>query len=264
MRRRRALDDRGLGRVLLRLIAAPDAAGGVSFGLAFAAGLLSVLSPCVLPLIPSYVGFLTGLSLDEVEARRGTALAHALWFVAGFSLIFIALGATASALGVLLLRSQVWIGRIGGVVVVLFGLYPLGIVRPAFLMRERRPELARKPLGHLGSAFVGITFRPAWAPCIGPLLGAILTLAAAQASVAHGTALLGVYALGLAIPFVITALALDRFLGWFQRFRPYIVWVDRIAGALLVLLGILLVTDRFTLLAGWLQGLTPEFLKSRL
>jgi len=242
--------------VLLRVIP--------SFALAFVAGLLSFLSPCVLPLIPSYVGFLTGLSLEEVEARRGTALAHALWFVAGFSLIFIALGATASALGVLLLRSQVWIGRIGGVVVVLFGLYLLGILRPAFLMRERRLELAHKPLGYLGSAFVGITFGAAWTPCIGPILGAILTLAAAQASVAHGTALLGVYALGLAIPFVITALALDRFLGWFQRFRPYIVWVDRIAGALLVLLGILLVTDRFTLLAGWLQGLTPEFLKSRL
>src|SRR5947199_407689 len=175
-----------------------------------------------------------------------------------------ALGATASALGVLLLRSQVWIGRIGGVVVVLFGLYLLGILRPAFLMRERRLELAHKPLGYLGSALVGVTFGAAWTPCIGPILGAILTLAAAQASVAHGTALLGIYALGLAIPFVITALALDRFLAWFQRFRPYIVWVDRIAGALLVLLGILLVTDRFTLLAGWLQGLTPEFLKSRL
>src|SRR2546427_7773645 len=115
MRGRRALDDRGLGRVLLRLIAATDAAGGVSFGLAFAAGLLSFLSPCVLPLIPSYVGFLTGLSLEELQARRGTALLHALWFVAGFSLIFLALGATASALGRLLLQYQLWIGRVGGV-----------------------------------------------------------------------------------------------------------------------------------------------------
>ncbi len=235
-----------------------------SVALAFVAGLLSFLSPCVLPLIPSYVGFLTGLSLEELGVRRGTALAHALWFVAGFSLIFIALGATASALGVLLLRAQVWIGRVGGVVVLLFGLYLLGVLRPAFLMRERRLALAHKPLGYLGSAFVGITFGAAWTPCIGPILGAILTLAAAQASVGRGTALLGVYALGLALPFVITALALDRFLGWFQRFRPYIVWVDRIAGALLLLLGVLLVTDRFTLLAGWLQSLTPEPLKSRL
>jgi len=237
---------------------------GVSLAAAFQAGLLSFLSPCVLPLVPSYVGFLTGLSVEQLEVRRGTALAHALWFVAGFSLIFVALGATASALGALLLHSQVWIGRIGGVIVILFGLYLLGIVRPAFLMRQRKLELARKPPGYLGSAFVGITFGAAWTPCIGPILGAILTLAAAQASVAQGTTLLAVYALGLAVPFVLTALALDRFLTWFQRFRPYIAWVDRIAGGLLIVLGILLVTDRFTLLAGWLQGLTPEFLKSRL
>ena len=235
-----------------------------SFALAFVAGLLSFLSPCVLPLIPSYVGFLTGLTLEELEVRRGTALAHALWFVAGFSLIFIALGATASALGVLLLRSQVWIGRIGGGVVILFGLYLLGVVRPGLLMRERKVQLARKPLGYLGSAFVGITFGAAWTPCIGPILGAILTLAAAQASVGHGAALLTAYSAGLALPFVVTALALDRFLAWFQRFRPYLAWVERSAGVLLILLGLLLVTDRFTLLAGWLQGLTPEFLKSRL
>jgi cytochrome c-type biogenesis protein len=235
-----------------------------SFALAFVAGLLSFLSPCVLPLIPSYVGFLTGLTLEELEVRRGTALVHALWFVAGFSLIFIALGATASALGVLLLRSQVWIGRVGGIVVILFGLYLLGVLRPGFLMRERRLQLARKPLGYLGSAFVGVTFGAAWTPCIGPILGAILTLAAAQASVGHGAALLTAYSAGLALPFVITALALDRFLAWFQRFRPYLAWVERIAGILLIVLGLLLVTDRFTLLAGWLQGLTPEFLKSRL
>jgi cytochrome c-type biogenesis protein len=235
-----------------------------SFALAFVAGLLSFLSPCVLPLIPSYVGFLTGLTLEELEVRRGTALAHALWFVAGFSAIFIALGATASALGVLLLRSQVWIGRIGGGVVILFGLYLLGVLRPALLMRERKIQLARKPLGYVGSAFVGVTFGAAWTPCIGPILGAILTLAAAQASVGHGAALLTAYSAGLALPFVVTALALDRFLAWFQRFRPYLAWVERIAGIILILLGLLLVTDRFTLLAGWLQGLTPEFLKSRL
>ena len=250
------MDHRRLGGVLLRVIP--------SFALAFLGGLLSFLSPCVLPLIPSYVGFLTGLSLEQVEGRRDTVLVHALWFVAGFSLVFVVLGLTASAVGVLLLNWRVWIGRIGGVLVILFGLYLLGILRPAFLMRERRLQLAHKPVGYLGSAFVGVTFGAAWTPCIGPILGAILTLAATQASVVHGTTLLAAYALGLAIPFVLTALALEQFLGWFQRFRPYLGWVDRIAGALLVLLGILLLTDRFTLLAGWLQGLTPEFLRSRL
>ena len=235
-----------------------------SFAIAFVAGLLSFLSPCVLPLIPSYVGFLTGLTLEELEVRRGTALIHAGWFVTGFALVFVALGATASALGAVLLHSQVWIGRIGGVVVLLFGLYLVGVLRPAFLLRERKVQLAHKPVGYVGSAVVGITFGAAWTPCIGPILGAILTLAAATSSIAQGTALLAAYSLGLAIPFLVTALALDRFLVWFQRFRPYIVWVDRIAGALLIVLGILLVSDRFTLLSSWLQGLTPEFLKSRL
>ena len=235
-----------------------------SFAIAFLAGLLSFLSPCVLPLVPSYVGFLTGLSADELEVRRGTALLHALAFVAGFSAIFIGLGASASVLGVLLLHWQVWIGRIGGVVIILFGLYVLRVIQPAFLTRDLRLQLANKPLGYVGSGFVGVTFGAAWTPCIGPILGAILTLAAAQGSVAHGSALLTAYSLGLAVPFLLTALALDRFLVWFQRFRPYIVWVERIAGILLIILGLLLVTDRFTLMASWLQGLTPEFLKSRL
>ena len=235
-----------------------------SFAIAFIAGLLSFLSPCVLPLIPSYVGFLTGLTLEELEVRRGTALLHAIWFVAGFSVVFVALGATASALGVVLLHSQVWIGRIGGAIVILFGLYLLGVLRPAFLMRDRRIELARKPLGYAGSALVGVTFGAAWTPCIGPILGAILTMAAAQASLVLGAGLLTAYALGLAVPFLLAAVALDRFLVWFQKFRPYLVWVERVAGVLLIVLGLLLVTDRFTLLASWLQGLTPEFLKSRL
>ena len=235
-----------------------------SFVVAFSAGLLSFLSPCVLPLIPSYVGFLTGMSVEELQVRRGTALVHALWFVAGFTLIFVALGATASALGALLRDYQQWLGRIGGVLVILFGLYLLGVLRPAFLMRERRLQLSNKPVGYLGSAFVGVAFGAAWTPCVGPILGAIFTLAATRTSVGEGMGLLTVYALGLAVPFLLTALALDRFLAWFQRFRPYIVWVDRIAGVMLIALGVLLVTDRFTLLAGYLQALTPEFLKSRL
>ena len=237
---------------------------GVPLLAAFAAGLLSFLSPCVLPLIPSYVSFLTGMTVEEMQVRRGTTLLHALWFVGGFSLIFIALGASASALGVALLASQHWIARVSGVLLILFGLYLVGMVRPAFLMRERRVHLARKPLGYVGSSVAGVAFGAAWTPCIGPILGGILTLAATRASIAQGTALLGVYALGLAVPFLITAFALDRFLVWFQRFRPYIRWVELVAGILLIILGLLLITDRFTLLATWLQGLTPEFLRSRL
>jgi cytochrome c-type biogenesis protein len=218
----------------------------------------------VLPLIPSYIGYLTGMTVEDVERRRGTAFLHAVWFVAGFSLVFVLLGAGASAIGSLLRNYQVWLGRLGGVLLFLFGIYLLGVLRPRFLMREWRIELARKPLGYFGSGVVGFTFGAAWTPCIGPILGGILTLAATQAGLARGMGLLGIYALGLALPFLVTALALDRFLVWFQRFRPYIVWVDRIAGVMLVLLGILLVTDSFTLLAGYLQGLTPKFLRDRL
>lgn len=236
----------------------------VSLAVAFTAGLLSFLSPCVLPLIPSYVGFLTGMSVEEVQARRGTALLHGLWFVMGFTLVFVLLGAAASALGSLLRSYQHWFGRAGGVLMILFGLYLLGVLRPRFLMRERRIELSRKPLGYFGSGIVGFTFGAAWTPCIGPILGGILTLAATQAGLGRGMTLLAVYAAGLAVPFLVTALLLDRFLIWFQKFRPYIVWVDRIAGGMLIVLGVLLVTDSFTLLAGYLQGLTPEFLRKRL
>ena len=241
-----------------------EGSSGVSLLIAGLAGLLSFLSPCVLPLIPSYVGFITGMTAEETSGRRRLVVIHALCFVAGFALIFVALGASVSLVGGLLIRSQVWLGRLGGVLVILLALYLLGVLRPAWLMRERRLELTDKPLGFLGSAVVGVTFGAAWTPCIGPILGAILTLAATAGSAGKGTVLLTVYAAGLAIPFLLTAVLLERFLEWFQHFRRYLPWVERTSGVLLLLLGILLVTDRFTLLAGYLQGLTPAFLKSRL
>ncbi|HXE84417.1 MAG TPA: cytochrome c biogenesis protein CcdA, partial [Gemmatimonadales bacterium] len=184
----------------------------MGIAVAFTAGLLSFLSPCVLPLIPSYVGFITGMTVEEAERRRWTALLHGLWFVGGFTLVFVLLGAAASAVGSLLREYQVWMGRIGGVLLILFGLYLLGVLRPAFLMREWRVQLSRKPLGYFGSGVVGFTFGAAWTPCIGPILGGILTIAATQAGLARGMTLLTIYALGLAVPFLITALALDRFL----------------------------------------------------
>src|SRR2546427_13202291 len=176
------------------------------------------------------------MSVEEAERRRGTALLHGLWFVAGFSLVFVLLGTAASAVGHVLRDYQVWLGRIGGVLLILFGIYLLGILRPAFLMREWRIELARKPLGYFGSGVVGFTFGAAWTPCIGPILGGILTLAAPHAGLGQGMGLLAVYALGLALAVFFTPLALRPVLRWFQRFRPYIVWVDRIAGGMLIVL----------------------------
>jgi cytochrome c-type biogenesis protein len=236
----------------------------LGFLVAFAAGLLSFLSPCVLPLVPSYIGFLTGMTLPEMTGRRRSALIHALLFVGGFSLVFILLGASATALGRALNYYQVWLQRIGGVLIILFGLLCLGAFRVQLLTQERRVQLDRKPVGYLGSALVGMAFAAGWTPCIGPVLGGILGLAATSADVSRGMLLLGVYSAGLALPFLVAAVAVESFLDWFQRFRRFLPWVMRVSGILLVIVGILLVTGEFTRLAGWLQGLTPDFLREQL
>ena len=236
----------------------------LGIAVAFAAGLLSFLSPCVLPLVPSYVGFLTGMTLPEMGNRRRVALFHALCFVAGFSLVFILLGASATALGRALNYYQVWLQRIGGLLIIGFGLICLGVFKPAWLTQERRLQLEHKPVGYLGSALVGVAFGAGWTPCIGPVLGAILGLAATSADLSRGMLLLAVYSAGLAVPFLIAAVAVEQFLDWFQRFRKYLPWVMRISGALLVLVGILLLTGEFTRMAGWLQTYTPDFLRRQL
>jgi len=231
---------------------------------AFVAGLLSFLSPCVLPLVPSYIGFLTGMSLPDMAGRRRVALLHALLFVLGFSLIFMLLGASATALGRALNYYQQWLQRIGGVLIILFGLVCLGVIRLSVLNQERRLQLEHKPVGFLGSAVVGMAFGAGWTPCIGPVLGAILGLAATTQDLSRGLLLLGMYSAGLAVPFLLAAAALEAFLDWFQRFRRYLPWVMRLSGALLVLVGLLMVTGEFTRLAGWLQRFTPEVLREQI
>jgi cytochrome c-type biogenesis protein len=231
---------------------------------AFAAGLLSFLSPCVLPLVPSYIGFLTGMSLPEMGARRRVALVHAVLFVLGFSLVFVLLGASATALGRALNHYQVWLQRIGGVLIIAFGLVCLGGIRVGWMGQERRVHLEEKPVGYLGSTLVGMAFAAGWTPCIGPVLGGILGLAATSGEVSRGMLLLAVYSAGLAVPFLIAAWAIESFLAWFHRFRRYLPWVMRVSGAMLVFVGLLLVSGEFTRLAGWLQQLTPEFLRNQL
>lgn len=231
---------------------------------AFTAGLLSFLSPCVLPLVPSYVTFITGMGLDDVSRARRTALVHALLFVLGFTFIFVALGAGASAFGQLLREYRVWIARVGGVLMVLMGLWMLDVIRIGALQQERRMHLSDKPLGYLGTVLVGVAFGAGWTPCLGPTLGAILLLAANESELAKGITLLIAYSLGLAVPFLLSALLLDRFLGFFQKFKHNIGRVNRIAGILLVLVGILMFTGWFERLAAWLQPLTPAFLVERI
>jgi cytochrome c-type biogenesis protein len=228
---------------------------------AFAGGLLSFLSPCVLPLVPSYLGFITGFTFNEMADRRRLAMLHAILFVAGFTLVFMLFGASATALGRVLKYYDVWFQRVGGVLIILFGLYCLGLFRLAFLDQDARLHLDRKPVGYLGSVLVGMAFAAGWTPCIGPILGAILGLAASEANLSRGMVLLFSYSLGLAVPFLVAAWAVESFLDWFQRFRRYLPWVQRVSGLLLVAVGFLMATGQFTRMAAWLQGLTPAFLR---
>ncbi|HKK28377.1 MAG TPA: cytochrome c biogenesis protein CcdA [Gemmatimonadota bacterium] len=241
---------------------------GIGVFVAFLAGVLSFLSPCVLPLVPSYLSFVAGVGLEELEeggreARR-TVLLHATLFVLGFSLVFMGMGASASLLGRVLRDYQTWIARIGGVIVIVFGLHLLGVTPLRFLLRERRVQLRDRPVGMVGSVVVGVAFGAGWTPCIGPVLGGILTYAATRERLAEGVGLLAVYSAGLAIPFLIAAAALSRFLTASRRFRRYLPWVERVSGALLVAVGLLLVSGQFTVLAAWAARFTPEFLLKRI
>lgn len=243
----------------------------IGLAVAFAAGLLSFLSPCVLPLIPSYVTFITGMSLDELTAQdagrdrnRRAVLVHGALFVAGFTLVFVILGASATFLGSLFAYASRWVERVGGVLLIVFGLYLLGLLRLPGAAREWRLHLSGKPLGYLGTVLVGVTFGAGWTPCIGPVLGGILTLAATRDSLSDGVGLLLVYSAGLAIPFLAAALLLDHFLRGVRKVGPWLPWVSRASGALLLVLGVLLLTGSFSVLSGVLSSWTPEFLRGRL
>jgi cytochrome c-type biogenesis protein len=238
--------------------------GSIGLAIAFSAGLLSFLSPCVLPLVPSYVSFITGLALDDVQHARRAAFIHTLLFVAGFTLVFLALGATATVLGQFLRTHVLWISRLGGALLIVFGLFLLGVLRIGAFSRERRVHLADKPLGYLGTVFVGITFGAGWTPCIGPVLGGILTYAASEASMSRGLMLLGAYSLGLALPFILASVALGKFFSVFEWIRKHLGLMNKLSGAMLVAIGVLMATNQFSLLASALNTLTPAWLLRRL
>ncbi len=238
----------------------------VGIGIAFGAGVLSFLSPCVLPLVPSYLSFVTGMSLEDLQEgldRRAT-LVHSLLFVGGFTGIFLILGASASFLGQFFRAYEVWISRIGGLIIVVLGLHLAGAFNLTPLMREKRVHLNDKPAGYLGTLGVGAVFGAGWTPCIGPVLGAILTFAASQEQFWSGVSLLFVYSLGLAVPFLLSALALDGFLRVFARFRRFLPAVQVASGALLVVLGVLLLTGTFSALTTYLVRFTPDFIMERI
>ena len=234
--------------------------------IALSAGVLSFLSPCVLPLVPSYLSFVTGMTLEDLQegADRRVVLLHSALFVTGFSAIFMLLGASASFLGLFFRAYEEWIARLGGVLIIVLGLHLLGVFKISALLREKRVHLADKPAGKLGTLAVGAAFGAGWTPCIGPVLGAILTLAGTSETIWSGVGLLLVYSIGLAVPFMLAALALDWFLGAFKKVRRFIPIVEKASGALLVALGLLLVTGTFTILSGYLTRFTPDFILQRI
>ncbi len=230
---------------------------------AFAAGLVSFISPCVLPLVPSYLTFITGISLEDVQSSRRFALLHAVLFVIGFSIVFVTMGVAASAVGRVLLVHRIWVARVGGVIIILFGLYLAGAFNLSFLGRDTRVHLRNKPFGYFGTVIVGMAFGAGWSPCLGPILGAILTYAATAGDAARGAVLLSAYSLGLAVPFLISAVALEELIGFAQRNRARLAWLTRASGVLLVIVGLLLVTGYLTVLTGMLQQVTPSWILNR-
>lgn len=237
---------------------------------AFVAGLFSFLSPCVLPLIPSYLSFISGVSLEEMRGEQ--ALARVKWrvvlnsaaFILGFSLVFVSLGASASYLGSLFLGYRHVIRTVGGLFILLVGIYLMGLFKIAALERYLQFNLNDKPAGYLGSVLVGITFAVAWTPCVGPILGAILAIAGASADVGRGVLLLATYAAGLALPFFLSAMAINSFFEFSQAFRRYIQAFHVASGVLLVIVGVLLLTDYMTFLNAYVLRFTPAWLIERL
>jgi len=233
----------------------------VGFGLAFVAGLLSFLSPCVLPVVPGYVTFVSGVTIDELAeggaaATRRRAFIHSLAFGLGFGVVFMTLGATASVFGQTITRWLPAMTRIGGGVVILFALHLLGAFRSiGWMNREKRVHLSRHPGGLAGSFVVGVAFGAGWTPCIGPVLGSILFFAGLEHTMVEATLMLGVYGLGLALPFMVAALAFNWFVTGAERLRGWLPWVERGAGAILMVLGILMVTGQFATLNQYLAGM---------
>ncbi|MBW2092868.1 MAG: cytochrome c biogenesis protein CcdA [Deltaproteobacteria bacterium] len=228
----------------------------ISHFIAFTAGFLSFVSPCVLPLIPGYLSFITGFSLEDVTDPEADAsigrrvMVQSLLFIAGFSTIFILFGLSITAMGKLVNTYQDLIRQVGGVIVILLGLHVAQLLPTRFLYKEKRMTLQNKPAGIIGSFLVGVTFGAGWTPCVGPILASVLIFAGTKNSLAQGFTLLLAYTLGLGLPFFLSALALERFLLIFRRFSRWMRWVSVVSGLFLVVMGVLIFFD---LLGGFTQ-----------
>ncbi len=228
--------------------------------LAFGAGLLSFLSPCVLPMVPIYLGYLTGAAVtpEGIVAARRVAVFHAAAFVLGFTLIFVAIWSALSVLTSFLPKSD--LAHVAGLILIVFGVHFIGIVRVPFLFREKRFEVRNRPLGYSTSLLTGMAFAAGWTPCIGPTLSGVIALATQEATVLQGTGLLLVYSAGLGIPFLLVALGLGSASTFLKRFSPHLRKVEIASGLLLFAMGVLLVTDAFQLLNTYFFRMTPDWM----
>lgn len=217
-------------------------------------GFFSFISPCILPLIPSYLSYITGISYDDLthseaeQANRKTSLLHALCFVAGFSLIFVLLGASASTIGGFLADHLSGIRIVGGIFIIIMGILVMEAINIPFLQQEARLHLRTKPAGYAGTVVVGIVFGAAWTPCTGPFLAAVLAIAMESATVERGIALLSFYAIGLGVPFILSAIAINRFLASFKKITKYLRVLKLAGGIILILFGMLVLADKLTIL----------------
>jgi cytochrome c-type biogenesis protein len=232
---------------------------------AFAAGFLSFVSPCVLPLIPGYISFISGLTLEEMQgaaaarSSQGQVLLASVAFVLGFTIIFVAAGASASAVGKFMAAQSAILEKIAGTILIILGLHMAGVFRIRFLENDKRIHTQRKPAGPIGAFVVGLAFAFAWTPCIGPILGGILMMAATRESVGEGMQMLAVYSLGLGVPFLLTSVAIDRFFSAAARIRKHYRTIELISGGLMIAVGLLIFFDQFTLIAKYLTPYFPTF-----
>ncbi len=235
----------------------------ITFLMAFGAGVVSFLSPCVLPLVPPYLCFLAGSSLEELTEKKADSIARrrvfisAFVFVLGFATVFIALGATASMFGQLLREYLDVLAKIAGVTIIIMGLHFLGLFKFAFLNKDTRYQHSDRPRGLVGSYLIGLAFALGWTPCIGPILGAILAVAASEESVASGAILLAVYSAGLGVPFMAAAFGINGFMGFMKRFRKHLGLVEKVMGGVLVLTGIMFLTGGMQTLSYWMLETFP-------
>ena len=237
--------------------------GNVTLLAAFVAGFLSFISPCVLPLIPGYISFISGASLEDMRAgqraTRRQVLISSIAFVVGFSIVFVALGASATAIGRFVSDKLPVLSQVAGILIILFGLHMMGLFRLAFLDNEKRAQTQRKPAGPLGALLVGLAFAFGWTPCIGPILAGILVVAGSRDTIGEGVLLLAVYSLGLGVPFVLTSLAIDRFFSVAGRIRRHYHAIELGSGGLLVTIGVLILTGQLTVIVRYLQPYLPVF-----